>query len=230
MKCHRYEALRVLPFILSDGGIYKKEIYFTTTDDALVNHFRKAAMEAFEYSGYVVKRSNKSYVVKIKGYDYVRCLAEVMPDILHKSDKTRDIKLPREIYQDPDLAKWFIKVYASCDGGVSVMRGIKKGTVFYIRRVFITSKNGDIRRQIGELLKMLNLTPRDDNDKHVYLSKKDDIIKYATEIRFLDHVKVTNNSKRFSGMEKNQLLDLVVKSYLNPHILDPFFNLHHKPA
>ena len=224
MRCDRYEVLRVLPFVLSDGGVYNnREIYFTSTDAALVGHFRTVATVAFGYGGYVVKRSNGAYVVKIKGYDYFKCLAEVMPDILYKNDKGRAIRLPDELYSDKDLAKWFIKVYASCDGGVSVMLGRRGNITFYVRRVFITSKNPYLRRQIGDLLKALSFAPRDDGDKHIYLSRREDIVRYAEEIRFLEQVKVTKNSKRFRGMEKNQLLDLVVRSYGNPHLLDPFF-------
>ena len=224
MECDRYGVLRVLPFILSDGGIYKaREIYFTTTDMALVDHFRRAAMEAFNYGGYIVRRSNGAYVVKIKGYDYVGCVRAVMPDILYKADMNRVITLPSELFRDRDLAKWFLKVYASCDGGVSIMRGRRGNTTFYVRRVFITAKNPHLREQIRELLKILQYTPRDDKDKHVYLSRREDIARYAKEIRFLEHVKVTGNSKRFHGLDKNQLLDLMVKSYGNPHLLDSFF-------
>ncbi|WP_220375829.1 hypothetical protein [Pyrobaculum aerophilum] len=189
----------------------------------MVDHFRRAATEAFNYGGYVVRRSNGAYVVKIKGRDYVRCVEAVMPDILYKNDISRAVTLPSELFRDQDLAKWFLKVYASCDGGVSIMRGKRGNTVFYVRRVFITAKNVHLRSQVRELFKTLQYSPQDDKDKHVYLSRKEDITKYAREIRFLENVKVTGNSKRFRGLDKNHLLDLVVKSYGNPHLLDPFF-------
>ena len=226
MECDRRSAIELLPFILSDGGIYRgKELYFTTTDTALIEHFRQVAAKAFNYKGYVVKRSNRSYVVKIKGEKYVRCLAEVSPGILCKP-RCR-VALPRDLYEDLDLARWFIKILASCDGGVSVSLGRKGKYKFLVRKVFITAKDTDLRTQIINILRTLRFNPHDDKEKHVYISAKNDIIRYAKEIRFLDGVKITRNSRRFYGLEKNDLLDMVVQSYDDPHVLTPFFNPPH---
>lgn len=222
MGCDRRSVIKLLPFVLSDGGVYKgREIYFTSTDEALVEHFRAVAHEAFGYKGYVVKRSNGAYVVRIKGRGYVECLADVVPEVVCKPRCA--VKLPQELYRHADVAKWFIKVYASCDGGISVMLGRRGKYRFLVRRVFITAKDPDIRSQIAELWRTLGYRPHDDRDKHIYISSKEDLVKYAQEIRFLDGVKVTRNSKRFGGIEKNTLLDLVVKSYEDLHALDPFF-------
>ena len=222
MECDRRSAIELLPFILSDGGIYRgKELYFTTTDTALIERFRQAAAKAFNYKGYVVKRSNHSYVVKIKGEGYVRCIAEVAPGILCKP--RCGVTLPSDLYEDLDLARWFIKVLASCDGGVSVSLGRKGKYKFLVRKVFITAKSVDIRTQVINILRELKFNPHDDKEKHVYLSAKNDIIRYAKEIRFLDGVKITRNSKRFHGLEKNHLLDLIVQSYDDPRVLTLLF-------
>ena len=226
MECDRRSAIELLPFILSDGGIYRgKELYFTTTDIALVEHFRQAAAKTFNYRGYIVRRSNRSYVVKIKGEKYVRCLTEVVSGILCKPRCT--VTLPQDLYEDLDLARWFIKVLASCDGGVSVSLGRKGIYKFLVRKVFITAKDVDLRAQIINILRALRFNPHDDKEKHVYISAKNDIIRYAREIRFLDGVKITRNSKRFYGLEKNHLLDMVVQSYDDPRVLTPLFNPPH---
>ena len=45
------------------------------------------------------------------------------------------------------------------------------------------------------------------------LNKKSDLIKFAKEIRFVNGVKVTKNSKNWCGFEKNQILDLAIKTF-----------------
>ena len=223
MECEWRSVIELIPFILSDGGIYRgKELYFVSTDIVLIEHFRQAAVKAFNYGGYVVIRSNRSYVVKIKGREYVNCLAEVAPGILCKPKCSPT--LPQDLYEDLDLAKWFIKVLASCDGGVSVSLGRKGKYRFLVRKVFITAKDLGVRTQVASILRTLGFNPHDDKEKHVYLSAKRDVIRYASEIRFLDGVKVTRNSVRFRGLEKNRLLDLVVQSYDDPHVLTPLFD------
>jgi len=44
------------------------------------------------------------------------------------------------------------------------------------------------------------------------LDRKQDIIKFAKEIRFVDGVKITRDSKNWCGFGKNQILDLVIRS------------------
>ncbi len=222
MECERRSVVELIPFILSDGGVYRgKELYFVSTDIALIEHFRQAATKTFGYAGYVITRSNYSYVVKIRGRRYVECIAGVMPEILCRPQCSP--RLPRDLYEDLDLARWFIKVLASCDGGVSVSLGRKGKYRFLVRKVFITAKDPGVRVQIINILETLGFNPHDDKEKHVYISSKRDVIRYAREIRFLDGVKITRNSKRFYGLEKNLLLDLIVRSYENPHELISFF-------
>jgi hypothetical protein len=147
MECDRRSAIELLPFILSDGGIYRgKELYFTTTDTALIERFRQAAAKAFNYKGYVVKRSNQSYVVKIKGEGYVRCIAEVAPGILCKP--RCGVTLPSDLYEDLDLARWFIRFWHRVTVASRCRLAGKGKYKFLVRKVFITAKSVDIRTQV----------------------------------------------------------------------------------
>jgi hypothetical protein len=56
----------------------------------------------------------------------------------------------------------------------------------------------------------------------IRLTMQEDIAKYAREIRFINGVKIGNDSLRFSSIEKNKLLDEVVASYNNPAKLIKF--------
>jgi hypothetical protein len=49
----------------------------------------------------------------------------------------------------------------------------------------------------------------------VVLERKEDLIKFQKEVRFVDGVKVTKNGI-WSGMDKNDVLDILVKTFKIP--------------
>ena len=55
------------------------------------------------------------------------------------------------------------------------------------------------------------------------MEKKADILKFAKSVRFVPGVKIGGDSKVWKGFEKNQILDLAVKTlYLRKQDLDRF--------
>jgi hypothetical protein len=56
----------------------------------------------------------------------------------------------------------------------------------------------------------------------VVLERKEDLIKFQKEVRFVDGVKVTKNGI-WSGMDKNNVLDILVKTFEIPQsFIDKF--------
>jgi len=104
----------------------------------------------------------------------------------------------------------------SCDGCISlwIVRN-KRWDVWEIKKwVKFACKHPRIRKQVYELLAGFGYNPviREENDE-ILLTKKKDIVKFAREIRFLDGVKVTKDSRNWEGFEKNSVLDFAVESY-----------------
>jgi hypothetical protein len=102
----------------------------------------------------------------------------------------------------------------SADG--SVCFGVKwhksKNMWQFTRRVKFSSKHPVIKQQIAELLKRFELNPKT-WEKEVVLERRNDLIKFKKEIGFIPGVKVTKNSKNWEGFEKNQILNLLIKSF-----------------
>ncbi len=104
----------------------------------------------------------------------------------------------------------------SCDGCCClwVVKN-KRWKVWEIKKwIKFACKHPKIREQVFKLLEGLGYEPvvREVNDE-ILLTKKKDIIKFAREIRFVDGVEVTGDSRNWEGFEKNSVLDFAVKSY-----------------
>lgn len=104
----------------------------------------------------------------------------------------------------------------SADGSVSlwVVRNKRKSVWEIKKLVKISCKHPIIRIQLFHLLKKLGFSPtlREINDE-VVLFKKQDIIKFKKEIGFVPEVKITGDSRNWEGFEKNQILDLAIKTF-----------------
>ena len=107
-----------------------------------------------------------------------------------------------------------LRVMFSADG--SVCFGVKwhksKNMWQFTRRVKFSSKHPAIKQQIAELLKRFELNP-ETWEKEVVLERRNDLIEFKKEIGFIPGVKVTKNSKNWDGFEKNQILNLLIKSF-----------------
>ena len=126
-------------------------------------------------------------------------------------------KLPEFIFKLNQKEKSAVlSAMFSCDGCISLwIVWNKKWKVWEIKKwVKFACKHPRLRKQTFQLLKSLGYSPvvREINDE-ILLAKKKDIIKFAREIRFVDGVKVTGDSRNWEGFRKNEVLDFAVKSY-----------------
>ena len=126
------------------------------------------------------------------------------------------------MFKDTFLAREFLRIYTSCDGGVSVVPAKnKRNSLFLVRKIFISVKHPTLNQQINELLTYLGYSPSQYKDQ-IRLVKKEDILKFYKEIGFINGSKISNDSKFLSGLEKNFMLKKVVESYNGPKILLDF--------
>jgi hypothetical protein len=107
-----------------------------------------------------------------------------------------------------------MKVMFSADGCVSI--GVwwnpKEKAWKLKRRIQISSSHPIIRKQLAKLLKeKFNINAKI-RWNGVVIENKSDIKKFWKEIRFVDGVKISGKSKNWKGFEKNQILDLAVKT------------------
>lgn len=123
-------------------------------------------------------------------------------------------KIPEFIIAlDKENISEILKIMFSADG--SICLGVKwhknKNMWQFTRRIKFSSKHPVIKQQITELLRRFDLNPKIWK-KEIVLERKNDIIKFQKEIGFVPNVKVTKNSKNWEGFEKNEILELAVKT------------------
>lgn len=132
------------------------------------------------------------------------------------------VTLPEILFKNKKLAIKFIKIYATCDGGISVtVTKNKRGSRFLIRKIFISVKHPLLKDQLANLLKFLEFSPSVYKDQ-IRLTKKEDILKFKKNIGFITKAKISGDSKILKGLEKNYVLEKVAESYQNPHELMNF--------
>jgi hypothetical protein len=102
----------------------------------------------------------------------------------------------------------------SADGYVTLtVKWDKKKKIWrIIRRIKLACKHPILKEQISELLKKVGLLHQVSKEELI-IERKRDILKFAEEIKFVPGVKVTKNSKFWRGLEKNDVLNLVIKSF-----------------
>ena len=108
-----------------------------------------------------------------------------------------------------------LKVMFSADGGISMwVSRHKKKRVWEIRkRIFLASKHPEIRQQVVLLLKKIGIEAKDRKSGEVVIWKKSQIEKFHSIVGFVSGVKVTKDSKHWTGFEKSQILDLAVRTF-----------------
>jgi len=221
-------------------------IYFRNKDKSVIEEFQKTLIEACGKRGYITKRSDETLFIRLhstklanrlfsfsKSYRTKAC--NTFPVCRHLRGKRSSCKIygtqkidgieypkaeiPKQVFKNKKLAREFLKIYASCDGGISVVPARnKRGSLFLVRKVLISVKHPIMSEQLTKLLLNLGFSPVRYKDQ-IRLIKREDIQKFKEEIGFIKDAKVSNNSKYLSGYEKNKILDMVIDSYRNPQEL-----------
>lgn len=108
----------------------------------------------------------------------------------------------------------FLQTIFSADGSISVSaRWHKRNNSWEIRRrVELTCKNPYLRKDFYNLIENFGFSPRVSNE-NITLERKSDILRFTNSVRFIPNVTIGGDSKYWRGFEKNQILDLAVKSF-----------------
>lgn len=245
------KALRLTPFLLSDGGITPKSksswrIFFRNNNPQLIKEFRQRLFDFCGSKGSLEKRKDNSFMVKLNSKEIGEILLKLTNS--YRTKKCREYpkcpkfnggrqpcitcgfeykkqihpssNIPKKIFDDRNLAEYFLQVYASCDGGISVTVTKKSKYPFLVRKVFIEVHHPGLRKDLIKLLKLFKLKPKV-YDSQIRLTTKEDIMRF-NKIGFVKGCKIGKNSKVLRGYEKNKILEKVLKSYKYPKKLIMF--------
>ncbi len=217
----------LIGLLLTDGGISKHQnsfqIEFTNKSQALHDIFKAELRKLFEITKFTeISHSDFKEIkrTKVRNKHAIEALFNIVPTFRTKqfTDGTfPQSKLPDFFFELPNVEIYkILQAMFSADGCVSlwIVRNKRKNLWEIKKLVKISCKHPVIRQQLFQLLKKLDYSPtlRKSNDE-VVLFRKQDIIKFRKEIGFVNGVKVTKDSKNWEGFEKNQILDLAIKTY-----------------
>jgi len=204
----RKELLKLICFIVTDGGIYEKrnQIYFDTTDEKLLKEFIKTARENSVKHLFISNGHGTKTV-----YFYSKRLCEKIRSLV---GKTKDLPLQEIVKLPKKDIRELLQILFSTDGGVSFSMSCSKDKKRrFHRKITFTSKNRKNLRIVNQLLKLFGIEGRIQKNNDLEIKGKENLEKFRDLIGFIEGTKITKKSKVWHGIEKNKLLVLCIDSY-----------------
>lgn len=244
-KCYSEMTLaQLIGILLTDGGVSKAsknlyEIYITNNSETLLNLFKVCICELFGQQKFYEYKSKTVRKVKFtsdriaaflfafsSSYRTRRC--DTYPRCSRVEDRIPcSVCLPDEGYPPvkiPDfisngtaeIKKKFLKVAFSAEGCVEFYENKykNKAKTGLQRRVSLSCYNPNLLKQYSDMLKSLGYKISITKTE-IRITGKEQLAKFSNEIGFLNDVYVSSKSKYWNNFDKNELLRLVLSSYLN---------------
>ena len=225
------ELVTLLGLLFTDGCISPKgnswRIYFSNKSQTLIDLFQDCIIKVFDLNKDRVllgKTSNGFLKGVVNSKEIGDCLVSqfgTFRTLSFESKRETAVKLPIEELLNSGYASEFLKVAFSCDGGLSFYPASRKGRAsdvkWLIRTVFLSSRHSRLRIEYADILKAFNIRVRNiPGDGKIKIETKSDIQRFHEKIGFLAGVSVTNHSKFWRGVPKQQVLELMISSYKEP--------------
>ena len=211
---NREEFWEVVGLLLADGTVRKSnhfEIIFAGKEEALIERYKKCIESLFgdvHFSERIDKHQVK--IVRVFQKNVVNVFLQFLPQWKRKGNTI--LQFPSITNLPENLLKSFLRGFFSAEG--SVILGCKwhklKKLWIINKRVQASSKNDSLKNFVAEMLRKLGFHPAVWKNE-VVLTRKEDILRFSKEIRFIDGVKISRKSRRWNGVEKNVILDIVAK-------------------
>lgn len=139
----------------------------------------------------------------------------------YENGRLPEARLPVQELLQHDVAGDFLRAAFSADGGVNLYAARRKGargeTRWLIRGVYLACAHPTLRRQYCELLAVLGIRARNvAQDGKVKIETEKNIRAFYQKVGFIDGVHITHTSKFWPEVEKQELLERLIKSYEAP--------------
>ena len=204
------EALGIFTMmILTDGGIYKNEIYFVTTDKALASLFKQLSKKLCGRNAL-----EKRYVRN--GYRWTKLTIKKRNlACLLRSLTSNKQHIPEFIMEETDESRLskYLRTVSSTDGGVCFYHNRRNdGYARIERHIIIGCKNRVIKEQLRQLFLRLGITTREVKEG-LRISGKLNLTRFRDKVGFYPGCLVTRKSPNRRGYSKNEVLELMLESY-----------------
>jgi hypothetical protein len=224
-KRNRNDLGMLIGLLLTDGSVNTsnghKNIAFTNRSEVLHQIFKEKMQRVFCVSKFQEWRDRRWNNVKttfLRSAKIFKILNNIVPSFRTKPfpDGTfSPAKIPEFVFNlEEKVIAEILKLMFSADGCVCLgVTWNKSSKAWQIRRmVKFACLHPKIKEQVSSLLKKLGVGNKIKPDG-IVIWRKEDILNFKEKIGFIDGVKVTKNSKNWEGFEKNQILNLAIKSF-----------------
>lgn len=211
--------------LLTDGSVNSsgghKNISFTNKSKELHILFREKIKKIFgiaEFQEWEDRRWDNIKTTFVRSTNVFKKLHQIVPSFRTKpfEDSTfPPSEIPEFIFhlQETEIIE-ILKVMFSTDGCICLgVSWDKSDNMWKIRRTIeFSCFHPKIKEQVSQLLNKLQIHNKIREDG-IVIWRKNDIMKFREKIGFIKGVKVTKNSKNWFGFEKNQILNLAIKTF-----------------
>lgn len=241
MKRTRY--LELVALCLSDGGIGFSSstmyIHFTSSSNVLLDFFKRE-IRKFSNAKIHVQHKPRGTTLRVYDKDLVQDLLAISPSyrtrpcnhfpkcpILKKKEKIptygihehlfhnglvfAEVAIPEDLFRTQLDKARFMRIYTTCDGYPSIFPR-KHSWSAVERMVAIVCHHPFLKKRLHEILFNLRI-PHKIKPYSLVMRSQDAIRKFKEKIGFVDGVLMTGNSRYWRTYQKNEVLDIILKSY-----------------
>lgn len=224
------EMIILIAILYTDGGISKHRlnswrIFFANSSYEAIKLFKNCLIKIFKVSPERVKIRTS-----LERYHFAVLTSKVIGNYLTKSfGSFRTLKFRDGLYPITSIpvkrliksgkAGMFLRTAFSMDGGVKFYPAVDKktGRKWLERNVSLACHHPVLRKQYKQLLKLLGIESINiEGDKVIKISRRENLEKFTKVIGFINGMKTTRHSKFWVGIEKNEVLKMMIDSYNNP--------------
>lgn len=211
----------LIGLLLTDGWVNPKGVIgIANKSDVLLSLFKNKVRTLFQknnFCEFTDKRTNVK-IIELNSVEVVRLMLNVCPTFrtIPFSDGTLPkTRLPKFILGlEQSEIKEILKIMFSADGAICL--GVKWNKIEnrwkFTRRVTLTCWNPTLKEDIGKLLNSIGIEFKISNTD-IIIERNVEILKFIKFIGFLNGVKISRKSKNWEGFEKNQILELAIKTF-----------------
>lgn len=224
------ELVILIALLYTDGGISKHHlgswrIFFANSCEEAIMLFQNCLVKLFKISPsrikikttlgryhFAVLTSKEIGNYLIKAFGHFRTLK-------FKNGQYPLVSIPVKQLIEHGKADIFLKTAFSMDGGVKfyLVRSKKLGTKWLERNVSLACHHPVLRNQYQQLLQSIGIESINiEKDKIIKVRRREDLEKFALKVSFIKGIRTTKHSKFWVGIEKNEVLKMVLDSYKNP--------------
>lgn len=223
------ELVILIALLFTDGGVSKHgptswRIFFANTSLEAITIFKELMRNLFKLSPGRIKvytTLERYHFATVTSKEIGRFLNEsfgTFRTLKFKDGKFPLTKIPVKELIDSGKVGLFLRTAFSMDGGVKFyIARARDGRRWLERSITLACHHPILRQQYLKLLNSINIQAINiERGNVIKFSKRENFEQFAQKVGFLSGIKTTRHSKFWVGVEKNDVLRMMIDSYNNP--------------